>query len=258
MTPQAPARSRPPRPRSQRTAFTLVELVVGIVIVALLAAAAATAINQLVRARTSAVSHRQAFSRASDAASRIALDLGAVTRDMNLSTCKVQVTSYGAPKQPRDELLLLVRSTRPVRGLSEVTGAAEGADQEVQYRLKDDAGAPTLWRRADVALDGIVDGGGIASPLIGGVQSLSLEAYDGTAWKEAWDSDSDGMPHAVRVVVTASSDDGKSTATARRVVAIDRVPLTPRSEESTSSSSSSSSGSGGGSGGTGGTGGTGQ
>ncbi|MFO0831976.1 MAG: type II secretion system protein GspJ [Phycisphaerales bacterium] len=237
----------------RRPAFTLVELVVGIVIVAMLAAAASAAIGQLVRSRTAAVSHRQAFSRASDAAARIALDLAAVTRDMNLSVSKVQVTSSGGPKQARDELLLLVRSTRPVRGLSEITGAAEGADQELQYRVKDDGGVPTLWRRADVALDGIVDGGGIASPIISRVQTLSLEAYDGSAWKESWDSDGDGMPHAVRVVVTASSDDGKSTATARRVVAIDRVPLAPRSEEgssgSSSGSSSSSSGSGGGGGG---------
>lgn len=241
------------RPVPTPRAFTLVELVVGIVIVALLAAAAATSISQLVRARSAAVAHRQAFSRASDAAARIALDLGAVTRDMSLSTCKVQVSSYGNPQQPRDELLLLIRSTRPVRGLSEITGAAEGADQEVQYRVKDDAGNPTLWRRADVALDGIVDGGGIASPVITGVQTLSLETYDGSSWKEAWDSDSDGMPHAVRVVVTAESDDHKSSATARRVVAIDRVPLAPRSEESTSNTSGSS----GGSSGTSGTGGTG-
>jgi general secretion pathway protein J len=238
-----------PRPLPRR-AFTLVELVVGIVIAALLAAAAATAISQLVRARTAAVAHRQAFSRASDAAARIALDLAGVTRDLNLANSKVQVTTFGPPNAARDELLLLVRSSRPVRGLSEITGAAEGSDQEVQYRIKDDAGKPTLWRRTDVALDGIVDGGGIASPIIAGVSTLSLEVFDGSAWKESWDSDSDGLPYAVRVVVTASSDDASISATARRVVAIDRVPLPPREEESSDSgtptdSSGSSSGTGG-------------
>jgi type II secretion system protein J len=229
-----------------------VELVVGIVIVALLAGSAAAAIGQLVRARSSAVAHRQAFSRASDAAARVALDLASVTRDRDLNICKVQVTSAGTVQQQRDELLLLVRSTRPVRGLSEITGAAEGADQEVQYRVRDDAGVPTLWRRADVALDGIVDGGGIAAPVIAGVQTLSLEAYDGAAWKDTWDSDSDGMPYAVRVVVTASSDDGGSAATARRVVAIDRVPVAPKEEDDTSTPSDSSSSSSSSSGGTGG------
>lgn len=235
---------------SSRHAFTLVELVVGIVIASLLAAAAATAISQLVRARTAAVAHRQAFSRASDAAARIALDVAGVTRDLNLANSKVQITTFGPPNAARDELLLLVRSSRPVRGLSEITGAAEGSDQEVQYRIKDDAGKPTLWRRADVALDGIVDGGGIASPIIAGVSTLSLEAFDGSAWKETWDSDSDGLPYAVRVVVTAASDDVSIMATARRVVAIDRVPLPPQDEESSESGASTeSSGTSGGTGG---------
>ena len=200
------------------------------------------------------MAHRQAFSRASDAASRIAIDLAGVTRDMDLASCKVQVTTAGPTLAPRDELLLLVRSTRPVRGLSDVTGAPEGGDQEVQYRVRDDAGASTLWRRSDIALDGIVDGGGVASPLIPGVRTLSITAFDGQNWLESWDSDGDGLPHAVRVVVTASSDDGKVTATARRLVAIDRVPLPPGGDEddasgdlsSTESTSGSGTGTGGG------------
>ncbi len=228
--------------RTHRRGFTLVEMVVGVIILAMLAGAASAVITQLVRARNGAVSHRQAFSRASDAAARIALDLSGVTRDMNLSVCKVGVTTGGSPAQPRDELLLLVRSNRPVRGLSEVTGAPEGGEQEVQYRVQDNAGAAMLWRRGDIAMDGIVDGGGIASPLIPGVSSLAIEAYDGTNWHESWDSDSDGMPHAVRVVTTAVSDDGKIVATARRVVAIDRVPLQPKDEDSGTSGSSSSGG----------------
>jgi hypothetical protein len=126
----------------------------------------------------------------------------------------------------RDELLLLVRSFRRVRPLSE---GEESAEQEAHYRVADLVGreGTGLWRRADHALDRAQDAGGLARPIVPGVVSLSIQAYDGASWYDVWDSDFDGMPHALRVTVVAQADtdDRVVTATARRIISIDRVPL---------------------------------
>jgi type II secretion system protein J len=227
-------RSVPPR------AFTLIELVVGVVVVAILAGATAASLGQLVRTRSAAIAQRQAVARATDAASRMALDIASSVRDANLAACKVQVMDSGAGEPPRDELLLLVRSSRPVRGLSELTGSPEGNEYEAQYRVVDAGRTSTLWMRRDSAQDGIVDGGGIAAPIIPGLIGLSVQAFDGTNWKDEWDSDADGLPHAIRVTVTAVSDERGVTALARRTVAIDRVPVEPRTEGASSNQESGS------------------
>ena len=70
----------------------------------------------------------------------------------------------------------------------------------------------------------------------------SVEASDGSEWFGAWNSDSDGLPHLVRVTVTARSDDGTGVATFRRVVAVDRVPIPPVPMEEESGSGGQPSG----------------
>jgi hypothetical protein len=258
-----------------------VELIVGIVIVSLLAGATATSISRLVAARGAVSGQRQAFARASDAASRVALDLANAVRDPDLLQCKVEITDnergggVGAARVSNDELLVVMRSLRPARGLYTQTGFNEGDEYEAQYRLEARSGGAgasrsengaglRLLRRLDPGLDGFVGGGGVAGAVVDGIASLSIEAYDGSKWFASWDSDRDGLPHAVRVEVVGVSEDGRRTATVRRVVAIDRVPIEPESEEANEESNDSAveeqpapSGGTGGTGGSGGTGGTG-
>lgn len=228
-----------PAPAPGRRAFTAAELIVGIVIIAMIATSTTTVMSRLVASREAAASNRQAFARASDAAGRIALDLSNAVRDADLAQCKVQVIDSGAGGPPRDELLVLMRSLRGVRGVAVRGSASEGDEFEAQYRLmQGDGGTLDLWRRVDPALDETVDGGGVASPVVAGLTSLSIDAFDGTKWYSAWDSDSDGLPHAVRIVVTARSDNARTETTVRRVVAIDRVPLAPDDEEEGSTTNS--------------------
>jgi prepilin-type N-terminal cleavage/methylation domain-containing protein len=212
--------SRRPRP----TGFTLVELLVGVVVAGFVAGATATAVSQLARAKARSEARLVAHDRAHAAAARMAHDALSAIRDHDLRFAKVQVIDEGAGALG-DQLLVFIRSIRPVRGLP---GVPEGGDFEVQYRLEPDpdaAGRAVLWRRSDVALDSNPYGGGVAVPLMSGVRTLRIEATDGQSWLPVWDSDFDGLPHGLRITVTASDDDGRFTATARRVVAIDRVPL---------------------------------
>jgi len=77
----------------------------------------------------------------------------------------------------------------------------------------------------------------VVFPVAGGIESVSIEAFDGRSWFAEWDSDRDGLPHAVRVRVVAAHADGGGfgglpgvdgagravRGVAVRVAAIDRV-----------------------------------
>jgi len=215
--------------RTHRRAFTLVELIVAAVVGAMVASAVAVSAGQLWRTNLAASQRQQASARAEAAASRISLDLLSTARDADLLGARVSILDGGTGPSARDELLILTKSMRPVR---DDAGEAEGDLQEAQYRVVGTAGgAGSLWGRRDPAMDEIVDGGGIAESLVEGIVSISITAYDGEAWFEEWDSDRDGMPHAVRISVEAAGDDGKTRATSRRLVAIDRVPIPVVEEE---------------------------
>lgn len=225
------------------------ELVVASLVGVLVATGTAAAISQMYRARNHSRSHQQAFQRADTAAARIALDVStALRRSDPLQQC-VRITNGGGPGAERDELLVLMTSMRPLRGAD---GEAEGQEYEVQYRVEPGVdGREALWRRMDIGLDEYIDGGGIATPIAGGITALSFLATDQSGeWLEQWDSDSDGLPHAIKVTITAMADDGRASATGVRIIAIDRVPLPPVTDaegestegESTGSSSGSSSG----------------
>lgn len=215
-------------PRSHHAGFTLVELIVAAVVGALVATATVSSVSRLLQVRRVSGDRQAAFARAEAAASQIEQDIQSVSRDATLKYAKVQITPGGGDENHTDELLLLTTSLRPARGID---GDPEGQEYEVQYRLTPgpDGKPGSIMRRVDPGLDEYLDAGGIVSNVAQGATSLSFEAYDGTDWFTDWDSDSDGMPHAVRVIVVGASDDGKTTATVRRVVAIDRVPLPPAS-----------------------------
>lgn len=209
--------------------FTLAELIVAIVVGMVVAGATITTLSQFTRSRARAEARQEAFARADAAAARIASDVMQTTRDGELLFARVGVTSGAGAAGESDSLLLWVRTLKPVRGLSDVP---EGADAEVQFKLMAGSlGRSDLWRRADAPPDRAVDAGGVAQAVVRGISSLRIEAYDGYAWFDVWDSDRDGYPHALRITTTARSDDGKVTMTARRVVSIDRVPIPPPTEE---------------------------
>ncbi len=223
----------------RRPAFTLVELIVAAIITVLIAGATTTALSQMLRARKGSAARQQAFSRAFAAAGMIARDAAECARDSNLLFAKVQVSDAGEAGSERDALLMLARTLRRVRGDAEFP---EGEDFEIQYRIDEGASGPVLWRRADPALDETIDGGGLAVPVAEGVVALSIEASDGETWWPLWDSDSDGLPHGLRVSVTATDEEGRVRAVARKVISLDRVPLPPPVKEETTTTSSGASG----------------
>ena len=252
-----------PRTHRPRAGFTLVELIVTAVIVAFIAAATTAALSQAVRARDGAGARSSALARAAGAADRIAQDVQAAVRDPDPLHVRVVVYDGASAAGEADSLLLFARTERRVRP-ARVPGTndpPEGPSIEAHYRLEPDPtrpGTSVLWRRADPVPDDVPDGGGVAEPVVSGIISLSIQAADEAQWYDQWDSDYSGYPHAVRVTVVAADDRSRSTATARRTVALDRTPLPAASDTSDAAASTptgATTGSGGATGTTGGGGG---
>lgn len=225
--------SRDRRPRSR--GFTLIELIIALLLGAIAASAVTLVLSNATRSRDGIRGRVEAFSRAEIAANSIAGDLMNIVRDSDLYFVRVVVIN-GNPTATvadlaagatadRDELLMMSVINVPTRNTDE---QPESDEAEVQYRIVEGSVAtpkPRLFRRADAGPDDVQEGGGVVSPLIDGVVGLSVQASDGETWYDDWDSDLDGLPHMVRIVVTASSADGRYLRTVRRVVAVDRPPL---------------------------------
>ena len=246
-----------------RRGFTLVELIVAVVVGAIVAGSTTAAVTGFMRAKSRATARHDAFRRAETAASLIAADLQVAARERDLVAATVYLTEGANGPYAADQLLVYARSLEPVRGLID---QPEGGDREVQYKLfpaLDGSAGYVLWRRVQAVPDDFGDAGGVATPMVEGIQSLNLRGMDAQQWYESWDSDLQGYPHAVSVQVTATSEDGQVTATVRRVVALDRTPLPTSAPETTESqtpaegSTTPATGGGGTGTGTGGTGGSG-
>ncbi|MDX2146249.1 MAG: type II secretion system protein GspJ [Planctomycetota bacterium] len=222
-------------------AFTLVEIIVALIVGGVVAGVTTTAISQFIRAQSRASNRAEAFARASAAADRIAHDLMHSVRDRDLLACRVAVIDQAGDDSDADVLLLLTRSLERSRGDD---AGPESPDREVQYKLASDGAAGlALWRRVDATPDEYLDAGGVATQLVEGIVSLRIRAFDGEAWRDAWDSDQDGLPHGVQILVVAQAPESPMTAAVRRVVALDRVPLAPTpelAEEATGAQSPSS------------------
>ncbi len=209
-----------------RGGFTLVELIVAGVIIAGITAAVASSLSMALRAQRMSATRQEALMRADAAALRIARDVKNLVRDGDLFYARVAIVDREVDGRARDEMLVYSRSMEMVRPLGD---GAEGGEFEVQYRLVDgregrDRAGGVLLRRVDPVPDEVAGGGGVVFPVVEGVLSVSIEAFDGAAWQREWDSDLEGYPYAVRITVSAASDDGSVVEFARRTVSVARTP----------------------------------
>jgi general secretion pathway protein J len=215
-----------------RRGFTVLELVVAISIAAIVTAAIATSLSQLGRARDVAHLRMTATRRATDALEHLRRDVQSMLRSDDLFHTRFRLApetgSLEGREVDRDQLLAFSQRLRPARPIDY---SGEGQEYETQYRIETDGQGPSLWRRRDPVPDQFEAAGGVAEPLGDGIVSLRLEAYDGSAWRQEWDSDIDGLPWSVRVTVTASGarmgepalENPRSLVTLRTEIPIDRV-----------------------------------
>lgn len=222
-----------------RRGFTVLELIVAGAIAVLVLGAITLALSQLGRSRNVTLARLESSMRARAALESIRRDVASVIRDSDLLRCRVLltddsvVTPFGVAD--RDELLLFSSRLLSTR---QAAFSGEGIEYETHYRVEEDDAGSVLWQRRDFMPDGYPDAGGVAVPLVEGVLGLRVEAYDGVAWFEEWDSDLDGLPWALRITVTALPDtasetdgDPRGLVTLRTLVPIDRIVPPPQEDE---------------------------
>lgn len=233
-----------------RHGFTLVELIVSGMVAALVLGAITMALFQSSRARETTATRLAACTRASAALDLVRREVASIMRRSDLFETRVllfddRITTTEGDFD-RDELLVFNTSLRPTRP-NEYSG--EGQEYESHFRVGEDRTGLVLWQRRDPVIDEWDDAGGIATPVVVGIVSIGLEAYDGENWFEEWDSDLDGLPWAIRITVTASGYDPTAKfiedqnpyeepqhfVTLRTQVSIDRIvpppPPPPEPEE---------------------------
>ena len=217
--------------QSQRRGFTLVELMVAALMTVFVLSAVTMSLSQLSRAKAGSREQLAAHLRADAALNAVRRDVISVLRDQDLFWTRLLLTDHSVSspygQMDRDEILVFNAQLRPIRDLDFI---GDGAEFEAHLRIEEDPDGIVLWRRRDAVPDKYPRGGGVATPLISGVVSLGIEAYDGELWNPSWDSDFDGLPLAIRVTVVASGcRDGQdpydsTLAILRTVIPIDRVP----------------------------------
>lgn len=230
------------RSRSERRrGFTVVELVVAIAVSAIVVITVTSVLSRVSRSRDVARLRLEAVSRANAALDSMRQDLASVVRDEDLYYTRLLLrdglasTEYGAMEQ--DEVLIYSNRLRPIK---RDAYQGEGGEYETQYRVMRDGDGDVLWLRRDPAPDDNGEGGGIALPVVEGIVGVSIEAYDGESWYPDWDSDSMGLPWALRITVTATGDapgaepspPNRALAVLRTQISIDRIVPPPPPEES--------------------------
>lgn len=222
--------------RRDPRAFTLAELLIAGTIAVLIAAVITSSLSQFGRAREVCKLRMDAHVRALGALETVRKELQSTLRSDDLFHCRVLIvddhtaTVADAPGLEVDRDELLVYNTR-LRTVRETEYNGDGQEFETHLRIEDDDLGSALWMRADSQPDQYERGGGSAVPLMDGVVSLRFEAYDGSTWRDAWDSDLDGLPWAIRVTVRALGNEPgaqidplvRDLVTLQTVVPIDRA-----------------------------------
>lgn len=193
------ARRRHPR------GFTIVELLIAGVIAAMVFSVLAVSMTQVVQAKNISKERLDAYMRANVALKNLRRDMISTLRRDDLFYTRLVLEDFtkDTPQGElnQDEVLLFNHRLRASR---EIDYNGEGVEYETAYRIDEDEWGPVLWQRRDAMPDQYPTAGGIASPIAEGVVGLGIEAWDGDQWQENWDSDYDGIPHALRITVTAS------------------------------------------------------
>ena len=230
------------RPGQSHRGFTLVEVMVAGIITAFLLGSMSMSLSQLAKAKASTTQRLAAHLRADAALESLRREIVSVIRSDDLFWSRLlledDAISSSVGRLDRDEILVFSTRFRPIHP---VEFSGEGMEYESQFRIEDDELGPVLWHRRDAVPDEYPRGGGTATPLVDGLISLSIEAYDGQQWYEQWDSDLDGLPMAIRITVAASGhvlgdeayDERLPIAILRTVIPIDRVlpPLDPNAQD---------------------------
>jgi type II secretory pathway pseudopilin PulG len=206
--------------------FTLIELMVAGAMAAIVLGGVTLSIAQLGSAKAVSRQRLEAFSRCDTAIRTIRRDIITTLRRGDLFDTRLLISDLTHRFQgnilDQDELLLFDGS---LRANKEIDFNGEGMEYETQFRLEPNDVSTALWKRRDAILDDNPIGGGMATPIAEGIISLQFEAFDGLSWFSVWDSDEQGIPHAIRVTVSSTGMEYSDELHAPQITLRTIVPL---------------------------------
>lgn len=186
-----------------RRAFTLIELIIAGTIAAMIAGTLAASFSNLGTARESARRRLDAAVRADAALEAMRREIVSVVRTDDLFYTYFFIEDDGGEEADFDQLILFNTRLRSVRNTANYAG--DGQEYETAFRIEQmESDLPTLWRRRDTMPDEFWRGGGQARPVAEGIVSLSIRAWDGDEWMSGWDSDRQGLPLGIEILITAT------------------------------------------------------
>ena len=186
-----------------RRAFTLIELIIAGTIAAMIAGTLAASFSNLGNARESARRRLDAAVRADAALEAMRREIVSVVRTDDLFYTYFFIEDDSGEEADFDQLILFNTRLRSVRNTANYAG--DGQEYETAFRIEQmESDLPTLWRRRDTMPDEFWRGGGQARPVAEGIVSLSIRAWDGDEWMSGWDSDRQGLPLGVEILITAT------------------------------------------------------
>ena len=186
-----------------RRGFTLIELLIAGIIASFIVGTSSLALSGIVKTKNVSQLRLNAHLRAHTALTQLRNDLVSMMRSDDLFYSQFLLNDMQANGYERDEFLVYSNSFKPLR---DTHHNGEGNEYEIEYRIEENDFGINLKQRKDAVIDEIYEGGGIVTPIAESIIELNIEAYDGERWLPSWDSDLDGLPHAIRIHLTASGN----------------------------------------------------
>jgi type II secretory pathway pseudopilin PulG len=213
----------------RRRGFTIIELMVAGMMATIVLGGITLSLSQLGSAKAVSRQRLEAFSRCDTAIRTLRRDIISILRRGDLFHTRMLITDsthrFQGDIVDQDELLVF---DGELRANKEIDFNGEGMEYETQFRIEPNDISSALWKRRDAILDDNPVGGGMATPIVGGIIALQIEAYDGYSWFPDWDSDELGIPHAIRITVSSTGMENANEMHApvvslRTIVPLDRV-----------------------------------
>ena len=194
----------------------------------MIAGTLAASFSNLGTARESARRRLDAAVRADAALEAMRREIVSVVRTDDLFYTYFFIEDEGGEDADFDELLLFNTRLRSVRNTANYAG--DGQEYETAFRIEQMGATSPPCGVVETPCPMNFGGAEVARPVAEGIVSLSIRAWDGDEWLSGWDSDRQGLPLGVEIVITATgAKPGEDPWDAplvdlRTVVPIDRVP----------------------------------
>lgn len=199
---------RPNMTRSERSGFTLVEVLVASVIGAFIAVVAVGALRAVSAGSERLDDNIDTAAEVRFAASIIARDLNNLYRDEDVKNMKLVGLIGQSGAMPASRLVLYTVGRTKARA-----GQPEGDVYEVEYCLKESRkeNKTVLLRRLWPNPDKEVEPGGMLTVIAENIDVFQVRYFDGEQWQLEWSEQLESIPVLVEVNIAARQADGKDT-----------------------------------------------